>query len=226
MMKRQEARTFLYSLRSPTLRRQPLQTNEDQGIGEKHFEVGSVYEVDHLNLPTKAPVRLKSIRVVMVTEKTELTVTVRYPSIGCLCNYLSHNKMSSADIYASLDEGFVMVTYSAGKVLSRQISAQEFDDNNCFEGFWQGDSSTIHPQSSTSFVKGSKEKLEHESDEDDKKAVKRKLYWLRDTDGAFSTAATKGHFLPSTVKRETASAWECIGSRRCSNECFCCEMHS
>lgn len=24
-------------------------------------------------------------------------------------------------------------------------------------------------------------------------------------------------FLPSTVKRETASAWECIGSSRCSN---------
>uniref|UniRef100_A0A169WCD2 Uncharacterized protein n=1 Tax=Daucus carota subsp. sativus TaxID=79200 RepID=A0A169WCD2_DAUCS len=67
----------------------------------------------------------------------------------------------------------------------------------------QGDSSTSHPQYSTSFVKGSKDKLEQESDEenkdenndedngdveeeredpdeDDKKAVKRKPYCLRE----------------------------------------------
>ncbi|XP_017239183.1 protein DYAD [Daucus carota subsp. sativus] len=263
MMKRQEAHTFLDSSQSPTLRRQLLQTNEDQGIGEKHFEVGCVYEVDHLNLPTRTPVQLKSIRVVMVTEKTELNVSVRYPSIRSLCNYLSLNKMSSTDIYPFLDEVFVMGTHLAGKVLSRQISAQEFDDNNYFEGFWliknspepaalrgifnketttplmsqlksngmvrwgirrqvkfinrQGDSSTSHPQSSTSFVKGSKEKLEHESDEDnkdenddednedgeeereytdedDKKAVKRKPYCLRE-----NTRKAK------KVKRETQS---------------------
>lgn len=122
--------------------------------------------------------------------------------------------MSSTDIYPFLDELFVMGIHLAGKVLCRQISAQEFDDNNHFEGFWliknspepsalrgifsketttplmsqlksngmvrwgirrqvkflnrQGDSSTSHPQSSTSFVKGSKEKLDHESDEDNK----------------------------------------------------------
>lgn len=149
-----------------------------------------------------------------VTEKTELNVSVRYPSIGSLCKYLSQNKMSSTDIYPFLDEVFVMGIHLAGKVLCRQISAQEFDDNNHFQGFWlnenspepaalcgifnkeattplmsqlksngmvrwgirrqvkflnrQGDSSTSLPQSSTSLVKGSKEKLDHESDEDNK----------------------------------------------------------
>lgn len=149
-----------------------------------------------------------------VTEKTELNVSVRYPSIGSLCNYLSLNKTSNTDIYPFLDEVFVMGKHLAGKVLCRQISAQEFDDNNYFEGFWliknspepaalrgifnketttplmcqlksngmvrwgirrqvkflnrQGDSSTSHPQSSTSFVKGSKDKLDNESNEDSK----------------------------------------------------------
>ncbi|XP_074379495.1 protein DYAD-like isoform X2 [Apium graveolens] len=213
LIKRQETRTFFESSQIPLLEGQLLQI-DNQGIGEKRFDVGCVYEVDHLNLPTRTPVQLKSIRVVMVTEKTDLNVSVRYPSIGSLCNYLSHNKMSSTDIYPFLDEVFVMGVHLAGKVLCRQISAQEFDDNNHFEGFWliknspepaalrgifiketttplmsqlksngmvrwgirrqvkflnrHGDSSTSHPQSSTSFVKGSKEKLDHESDEDNK----------------------------------------------------------
>lgn len=175
---------------------------DDQGIGEKRFDVGCVYEVDHLNLPTRIPVQLKSISVVMGIEKTELSVLVWYPSIGSLCNYFSHNKMSSTDIYPFLHEVFVIGTHLAGKVLCRQISVQEFNENNHFEGFWltknspepaalrgifnketnsngmvrwnirrrvkysQRDSSTSHPQTSTSSVQGSKEKLDHESDED------------------------------------------------------------
>lgn len=71
-----------------------------------------------------------------MTEKKELNVTVRYPSIGSLCTYLSSNKISSVDIYPFLDEMFVMGKQLAGKVLSRQISSQEFDDNKHFEGFW------------------------------------------------------------------------------------------
>lgn len=71
-----------------------------------------------------------------VTEKKELNVTVRYPSIGSLCTYLSSNKISSVDIYPFLDEMFVMGIQLAGKVLCRQISSQEFNDNKHFEGFW------------------------------------------------------------------------------------------
>ncbi|KAK1391671.1 hypothetical protein POM88_010727 [Heracleum sosnowskyi] len=65
----------------------------------------------------------------------------------------------------------------------------------------QGNNSTSHPQSSISSVKGSKEKLDHESseerddtDEDDKKAIKRRRYSLRE-----NTRKAK------KVKRETLS---------------------
>lgn len=38
----------------------------DDSIADKHFEVGSVYEIDHTNLPVRTSVQLRSIRVVMV----------------------------------------------------------------------------------------------------------------------------------------------------------------
>lgn len=136
MIKRQETHTSPDRSQTPTSRGQLLQTNEDQGIGKEHFDVGCFYEVNHQNLPTRTPVQLKSNRVVLVTGKTELNVSVKYPSIGSLRNYLRRDKMSSTDTYPVLDDVFVMETHLAGKVLGRQIPTQEFNDNTEFVQFW------------------------------------------------------------------------------------------
>ncbi|CDP05355.1 unnamed protein product [Coffea canephora] len=96
-------------------------------------EVGSVYEIDHLHLPPRTPVQLRSIRVAMVSEKTELNVAVRFPSMESLKTYFSN---SIREMYPALDEKFVMGTALAAKVLLRQIPSQEFAENKHLEGFW------------------------------------------------------------------------------------------
>ncbi|XP_071937624.1 protein DYAD-like [Coffea arabica] len=96
-------------------------------------EVGSVYEIDHLHLPPRTPVQLRSIRVAMVSEKTELNVAMRFPSMESLKTYFSN---SIREMYPALDEKFVMGTVLAAKVLLRQIPSQEFAENKHLEGFW------------------------------------------------------------------------------------------
>ncbi|KAK1387607.1 hypothetical protein POM88_015785 [Heracleum sosnowskyi] len=134
MIKRQENRTFLGSSQIPPLQRQLLQSNDNQGIEENRFDVGFAYEVDHQNLPPWTSVHLKSIRVVVMTEKTDSYISVRYPSIGSLCDYLSYN-MQDTDVYPYLSEVFVMGIHLAGKVLGRKISAKEFYYNHS-DVFW------------------------------------------------------------------------------------------
>ncbi|XP_028061496.1 protein DYAD-like [Camellia sinensis] len=99
----------------------------------QEIEVGSVYEIDHTKLPPRTPVQLKCIRVVMVSEKTELNVSVRFPSIESLQRYFSNR---TREMYPELDERFVMGTTLAEKVLFRKIPSQEFAEKKQSNEFW------------------------------------------------------------------------------------------
>ncbi|CAN4080732.1 unnamed protein product [Withania somnifera] len=98
-----------------------------------NMEVGSVYEIDHVFLPPRTPVQLKSIRVAMVSEITALNVAVRFPSIKSLQTYFSN---STQEMYPGFDEKFVMGTALANKVLLRQVPSQEFAEKKHLHSFW------------------------------------------------------------------------------------------
>ncbi|KAI3517562.1 hypothetical protein L1887_16777 [Cichorium endivia] len=51
---------------------------EADEVSEEDVELGSVYEIYHKNLPPRTPVQLRSIRVVMVSEKTDLNVAISF----------------------------------------------------------------------------------------------------------------------------------------------------
>ncbi|CAK9139926.1 unnamed protein product [Ilex paraguariensis] len=108
------------------------QTTNDE-VPEQNIEAGSIYEIDHSYLPNRTPVQLRSIRVVMVMEKTEWNVSVRFPSVQSLHLYFC-NRVK--EMYPELDKKFVMGTKLAGKVLLRQVPTQEFHEKKHFEGFW------------------------------------------------------------------------------------------
>ncbi|KAL7001737.1 hypothetical protein U1Q18_002885 [Sarracenia purpurea var. burkii] len=98
-----------------------------------HMELGSLYEIDHIQLPPRTPFPLRSARVVMVSEKTELNVSVRFPSIQSLQKYINNR---IGDMYPELDERFVMGTKLAEKVLHRKVPSQEFAEKKNSEEFW------------------------------------------------------------------------------------------
>ncbi|KAK3033263.1 hypothetical protein RJ639_033143 [Escallonia herrerae] len=104
------------------------------------IEAGSFYELDHADLPPRTPVQLWSIRVVMVSENTEVNVSVRFPSVQSLKTYFS-NRIK--EIFPALDEKFVMGTVLAGKVLRRQIPFEEFTEKKHLEGFWMASTEPI-----------------------------------------------------------------------------------
>ncbi|XP_047325967.1 protein DYAD-like [Impatiens glandulifera] len=102
---------------------------------EEHIEMGSAYEIDHENLPKSntTPDQLRSIRVMMVTEKTKTDVTVRYPSIESLQRYFN---AKITVMYPEMDERFVMGTKLAEKVLCRKIPSHEFTLMKSSADFW------------------------------------------------------------------------------------------
>nr|XP_043616753.1 protein DYAD-like [Erigeron canadensis] len=108
-----------------------IDNNEDGQCDE--VELGSVYEIYHKNFPPRTPVQLRCTRVVMVSEKTDLNVAIRYPSILSLRTYFSDG---SNEMYPALDEKFVMGTKLASKVLLRQVPSQEFAAKKHLKGFW------------------------------------------------------------------------------------------
>lgn len=71
--------------------------------------------------------------VFKVSEKTELNVAVRYPSMDSLKTYFNN---SIREMYPALDEKFMMGTALAAKVLLRQVPSQQFAENKHLEGFW------------------------------------------------------------------------------------------
>ncbi|KAF7132109.1 hypothetical protein RHSIM_Rhsim09G0190200 [Rhododendron simsii] len=97
------------------------------------IEVGSIYEIDHEKLPPRTPVQLRSIRVAMVSEKTESNVSVRFPSFQSLQSYF---KKGIREMYPELDEKFVMGTKLAEKMLNRKVPSQEFSEKKHSQEFW------------------------------------------------------------------------------------------
>ncbi|CAI9295770.1 unnamed protein product [Lactuca saligna] len=133
-LKRQEITSVLDGAQAQTLplaRQFLLQRNDE--ILEEDVQLGSVYEIYHKNLPPRTPVQLRSVRVVMVSEKTDLNVAIRYPSILSLRTYFSHG---ITEMYPALDEKFVMGVKLAGKVLFRQVPSQEFAEKKHLQNFW------------------------------------------------------------------------------------------
>ncbi|KAI3712578.1 hypothetical protein L1987_71137 [Smallanthus sonchifolius] len=133
-LKRQETYNVLDGAQrqSPPLARQLL-LDTDYEVPDEEVELGSVYEIYHRNLPLRTPSQLRSTRVVMVSEKTDLNVAIRYPSSLSLRNYFSNG---ITEMYPALDEKFVMGTKLARKVLLRQVPSQEFAEKKHLEGFW------------------------------------------------------------------------------------------
>ncbi|XP_060206298.1 protein DYAD-like [Lycium barbarum] len=112
-----------------------LKCHGDNEIVEAKMKIwiGSIYEIDHIYLPPRTPVQLKSIRVAMVSETSALNVAVRFPSMESLQTYFSN---SSREMYPALDEKFVMGIALANKVLLRQVPSHEFTEKKHLHSFW------------------------------------------------------------------------------------------
>ncbi|KZV29687.1 protein DYAD [Dorcoceras hygrometricum] len=106
---------------------------KDEDEVQNRIEVGALYEVDHIHLPPRTPVQLRSVRVAMVCEKTTLNVAVRFPSMESLRAFFSYSKRET---HPALDEKFVMGLALSEKVLSRLVSAEKFAERRCTESFW------------------------------------------------------------------------------------------
>lgn len=110
---------------------------------ENSIEVGSIYEIDHDELPLRTPMQLRSIRVVIVSEKTMDNITVKYPSLEPLTKHFMMSNSRVSETFPSLDEKFTMDLKLASKVLYREVSSQEFADNMAFKSFWMVDNGDV-----------------------------------------------------------------------------------
>ncbi|KAL3645178.1 hypothetical protein CASFOL_010358 [Castilleja foliolosa] len=112
---------------------------DDDGDKKNHIIPGFLYEIDPKHLPPRTPVQLRSIRVAMVCEKTEMNVAVRFPSKESLKAFFIY---SIRETHPALDEKFVMGIALANKVLVNLVTAQTFSEQKNLESFWLIDSST------------------------------------------------------------------------------------
>ncbi|XP_038972706.1 protein AMEIOTIC 1 homolog [Phoenix dactylifera] len=104
------------------------------GISIEQFEIGAFYEIDHEKLPPKSPIQLKAIRVVKVTETSELDVTVSFPSTLSLRNYFSFYPADGRE--PELDERFVMSLKQAVRILRRPVPSSTWEEEKNLESFW------------------------------------------------------------------------------------------
>ncbi|GKC73595.1 hypothetical protein Tco_1119478, partial [Tanacetum coccineum] len=102
-LNRKETCSVLHGPQAP-LSRQPL-LDPSYEVPDEEVELGSVYEVNHMYLPPRTPAQLRSTRVVMVSEKTDLNVAIRYPSVSSIKTYFGGG---ITEMYPALDEKFVM----------------------------------------------------------------------------------------------------------------------
>ncbi|KAL6541719.1 hypothetical protein OROGR_011205 [Orobanche gracilis] len=105
------------------------------------IEPGYLYEIDHKHLPPRTPVHLRSIRVVMVSEKTELNVGVRFPSKESLRAFFNY---STRETHPALDEKLVMGIVLAEKVLVKLVEAEMYSSEKSLVTFWMTDTSADH----------------------------------------------------------------------------------
>ncbi|KAL6530293.1 hypothetical protein OROHE_014646 [Orobanche hederae] len=116
--------------------------NEDNRSDmQSQIEQGYLYEIDHRHLPPRTPVHLRSIRVVMVSEKTELNVGVRFPSKESLRAFFNY---STRETHPALDEKFVMGIALAEKVLVKLVEAELYSEQKSLVTFWMTDTSADH----------------------------------------------------------------------------------
>ncbi|XP_061369441.1 protein DYAD [Gastrolobium bilobum] len=103
-----------------------------------HFKVGRFHEIDHSKLSPNSPVQLKSVRIVMVSDRGEHEVSLRYPSIQSLRTHFSDpnfGKPNGKKIPA-LDEKYVMELEFAVNALRRSIAIEEFAQKRNSWCFW------------------------------------------------------------------------------------------
>ncbi|XP_078431707.1 protein AMEIOTIC 1 homolog [Wolffia australiana] len=105
------------------------------------FELGGFYEIDHAQLPPTFPAHLKDVRVVKVTERNGLNITVSFPSSISLSKFFEEK----AD-YPDLDEHFVFDFDHAPKILRRMISFAEFEREGQLGRFWVSDSTLLNEE--------------------------------------------------------------------------------
>ncbi|KAL8162010.1 hypothetical protein V2J09_013499 [Rumex salicifolius] len=110
-----------------------LSTRLSMSPGEQ-IEEGSFYEINRSKLPPRTPsLLLQSVRVVMVTVKSDQNLTVRYPSTKSLEAYFMD---PSQNLYPEMDEKYIMGSQLAAEVLIRRVSSREFTRNSSLKAFW------------------------------------------------------------------------------------------
>ncbi|KAI3973009.1 hypothetical protein MKX01_019667 [Papaver californicum] len=137
----------------------PFDYNYGGGGGLEQIKMGCLYELNHsLQLPDQysLPVQLKSVRVVMVISKTEVNVSLRFPSVVSLSTHYKNTNVVVSDdrnkriqyqhpqlmkkgklrVHPELDEEYVMDLTLAGKLLIRQILSSEFSKQKHLKSFW------------------------------------------------------------------------------------------
>ncbi|PUZ37754.1 hypothetical protein GQ55_9G145300 [Panicum hallii var. hallii] len=98
------------------------------------YHAGAFYEIDHDKLPPKSPIHLKSVRVVKVSECTNLDVTVKFPSLQALRSFFS--SYPAFAIGPELDERFVMSSNHAARILRRRVTEEELEGEVHQDSFW------------------------------------------------------------------------------------------
>ncbi|GAB2215398.1 hypothetical protein Droror1_Dr00019781 [Drosera rotundifolia] len=99
-----------------------------------NITLGQFYEIDRSKLPPGTPTVLPlSVRVVMVTGKTELSITVRYPSTKSLETFFYGTEATQMP---NMDQKSMMEPDLAAQVLVRKISSRDFQFNRNCKSFW------------------------------------------------------------------------------------------
>ncbi|KAL6893576.1 hypothetical protein ACP4OV_007674 [Aristida adscensionis] len=113
--------------------RSPLSRQSLTSYATPSYHIGAFYEIDHEKLPPKSPIHLKSIRVVKVSECTNLDVTVSFPSLLALRSFFSSPASGTGP---ELDERFVMSSNHAARILRRQVAEEELEGEAHQDSFW------------------------------------------------------------------------------------------
>ncbi|KAL5061834.1 hypothetical protein RYX36_023571 [Vicia faba] len=104
----------------------------------EEFPLGRFYEIDHSKLPQNCPSQIKCVSIVMVCDKGEQEVSLRYPSLHSLTTHFNHQSFGKpgGKKIPTLDEKYVMGIEFAIKTLCRSISAEEFAQKRNSWSFW------------------------------------------------------------------------------------------
>ncbi|KAL5218512.1 hypothetical protein ABZP36_019196 [Zizania latifolia] len=101
----------------------PLSRQSLSSSATRTYHTRGFYEIDHEKLPPKSPIHLKSIRVVKVSDYTNLDVTVSFPSLLALRSFFSSFPRPRTG--PELDERFVMSSNHAARILRRRVAEEE-----------------------------------------------------------------------------------------------------